>query len=119
MGAVMSMSDTELLESAAKAAGLDVVKRSDGERPGEVLVYGWHRGIWRPLTDDGDALRLAVKLRISVEPDFERVDCYMNRELLSTGFIYGMSPHKGDLNAATRRSIVYAAAVLGERNEFD
>ena len=61
------MADKELLELAAKAAGLKlaelggriVIQEVDGQP-----VY------WNPLTDDGDALRLAVKLSISIiSPD--------------------------------------------------
>lgn len=53
------MLDRELLELAAKAAGIDY-------RPQYDLVktsIGWDT--WDPLTDDGDALRLAVKHRLS------------------------------------------------------
>jgi hypothetical protein len=57
------MTDRELLEFAAKAAGLRldhlsgrVVRREADGQP----VY------WNPLTDDGDALRLAVKRRFHI-----------------------------------------------------
>ena len=53
-----------LLEAAARAAGM---------RPfhawGKVFVDGSglpQKADWNPLTDDGDALRLAVKLQMSV-----------------------------------------------------
>jgi hypothetical protein len=44
------MTDQELLELAAKACGLEEAK----------LRIEFNQ--WNPLTDDGDALRLAVKL---------------------------------------------------------
>ena len=50
------MNDRELLELAAKAAGIEL--QDD---------HYWRDGFWtrwNPLTDDGDALRLAVKLNI-------------------------------------------------------
>ena len=53
------MTDRELLEMAAKAAGIadgDVFYDMDNDKE------------WNPLTDDGDALRLAVKLYIGVRP---------------------------------------------------
>ena len=53
------MTDHELLEMAAKAAGIadgDVFYDMDNDKE------------WNPLTDDGDALRLAVKLYIGVRP---------------------------------------------------
>ena len=56
--------DRELLELAAKSAGLVIVDRS-----APVSLYiasdGCHGGVlWNQLTDDGDALRLSVKLEI-------------------------------------------------------
>ena len=59
------MDDRELLELAAKAAGFgienflggrEIVRRDPDGQP----VY------WNPLKDDGDALRLAVKLRLNL-----------------------------------------------------
>jgi len=50
------MSDRELLEMAAKAAGIEL--------PNPTLRVTHMRGVapklWNPLTDDGDALRLAA-----------------------------------------------------------
>lgn len=62
------MNDRELLELAAKAAGLEI--ESWGEMNGN--AYGWHvvsehvSQPWWPLTDDGDALRLAVRVGVCV-----------------------------------------------------
>jgi hypothetical protein len=94
--------DRELLELAAKAAGYDYAKH------GGYIVVDGIPGNWNPLTDDGDALRLAVKLGIGTihhlgwgqvfQPSLEhRID-----------FVYD-----GDALAATRRAIVRAAAVIG------
>ena len=61
------MSDRELLELAANAVGLRVV---DHNHPISLYVESdkCKEGVrWNPLTDDGDALRLSVKLRIWVE----------------------------------------------------
>src|SRR5690554_3749924 len=58
----IDMSDNELLELAAKAAGYSLTKGSRGCR--EFLCK---RGVyWNPLEDDGDALRLASKLLIDI-----------------------------------------------------
>lgn len=91
------MTDRELLEMAAKAAGIDWVDdTSVGHARGLRLKTG---SFWNPLTDDGDALRLAVKLKLRwthiiwVSPVFE--------------------PYIGDVDAATRRAIVRAAAEIG------
>jgi len=58
------MSDRELLELAAKAAGIEF----NGKRSstGGIALYCAVNGWWNPLQDDRDALRLAVKLRISI-----------------------------------------------------
>ena len=48
------MTDRELLERAAKAAGYEYAKH------GGYIVVDGIPGNWNPLTDDGDALRLAV-----------------------------------------------------------
>ncbi len=96
------MTDIELLELAAKAAGLS---HPDG-------VY-WVRNdagdSWNPLTDDGDALRLAVKLRMEV-----CVWDTVTTVMASDNAISTLSkPVNGDLYAATRRAIVMAAAEIG------
>lgn len=119
------MSDRELLEWAAKAAGLQIDKSpyngggfgNDGFDFLGNAVLDWHNGTkWNPLTDDGDALRLAVKLRLNLH--FEGFD----------GVEYACAvPHKshqgqdepiGDDEAeATRRAIVRAAAEIGRCGE--
>ena len=87
------MTDRQLLEDAAKAAGIE---------------YGWQhifsdyegstadKWDWNPLTDDGDSLRLAVKLKLWTHS--------------------GMGNFSGntvDPYAATRRAITRAAAEIG------
>lgn len=95
------MQERELLELAAKAAGVKV--EHDGK-------FAFPYGLWNPLDDDGDALRLAVKLRIEVEwLDFNTV--YASR-LRSSGrlvVVKGDDPY-----TAARRTIVYAAAEIGK-----
>ena len=56
------MTDRELLELAAKAAGISYDPSLSSEKG-----LSWYEGsqrwtVWNPLTDDGDALRLAHKL---------------------------------------------------------
>lgn len=55
------MTDRELLELAAKAAGYDYRPESSAIVVGEIL------GNWNPIDDDGDALRLAVTLRMEID----------------------------------------------------
>lgn len=114
--------DRELLELAAKAIGCLVTGWNTAQS--EVVAVLDDGSFWQPLhknriTDcDGDALRLAVKLRINLEhmvtmggADFGintwprgRGDCGVSED--------------GDLSdyeAATRRAIVRAAAEIGRQ----
>jgi hypothetical protein len=60
------MTDRELLELAARAIGLQYHSYVENELIGRGLNIGdLETPIWNPLTDDGDALRLAVRLRIA------------------------------------------------------
>ena len=54
------MTDKELLELAAKSVGIKGAWSSG--REGIRTIYSQSDDlVWNPLTDDGDALRLAVK----------------------------------------------------------
>ena len=99
------MTDRELLELAAKAAGIALADWNDGAEPyssGIGFILPSNR-MWNPLTDDGDALRLAVALGI----DIEFVDDVVFAEGNFSEFV---TP---DAAAATRRAIVRAAAEIG------
>lgn len=109
------MSDRELLEFAAKAAGIDA-HWGDGwqshmmfralPRPNSPLVANVE---WTPLTDDGDALRLAVKLQMSL-------DTALGQSLaIPLGGKDCVEQHADDPLAATRRAIVRAAAKIGRQ----
>lgn len=102
------MTDRELLELAAKAAGINIFGWTPGGHP---TTDGAYTGIWNPLTDDGDALRLAVRLHIKVLiGDAWSVDH-------STGehrTLFRVSPDEEPCQyAATRRAITRAAAEIG------
>lgn len=94
------MTDRELLGLAAKAFGIAI-----GFEGNLVYCVNCTDASWNPLTDDGDALRLAVKLKIDLS--FEGEDVVFTDENWSE-FLHG------DPCAATRRAIVRAAAVIGE-----
>ena len=108
------MTDRELLEFAAKAAGLRVV---DSSHP--VTLYidtdGCKGGVaWNPLTDDGDALRLVSFLKLHIlwasHADFVLVcndASEAQKVLIKEKVVY-------DRQAAIRRAIVRAAAKLGD-----
>lgn len=111
------MTDRELIELAATAAG--IVHEgwcSDTDlRCGLFIPMGHRtdalRPLWNPLAADGDAFRLAVTLGLAVSIEYQ-VD--------STAVLWGpptgnvREPHNGDPCAATRRAIVRAAAEIGK-----
>lgn len=101
--------DRELLELAAKAAGLNV-----GTDEGTYDDLKW----WNPLTNDGDALRLAVTLRIDVLFDGRDLpDAHVETVANEPGLEAQPWAHEAlqpDAAAATRRAIVRAAAAIGE-----
>lgn len=139
------LTDRELLELAAKAAGIKGWQSKHGywnmtNAAGEHVVCcnGWARfnpdtGAeqsptfsdavaemnWNPLVDDGDALRLAIKLGVLL--DVRYTDQAMQRHNRVT---YWIDPEHGlpmrfddcgaDLATATRRAIVRAAAEIGK-----
>ena len=111
------MADREMLELAAKAYGFGSDSGgfiwTESEYPrgsstnGALWNYkGWRdtAELWNPLTDDGDALRLAVMLGFVVEPG----KCWHSHH----GPVFGEYVLMGVM-AATRRAIVRAAAEIG------
>ena len=107
----MTDDDRNLLELAAKAAGLVYDHRYgivfSEDEDGNTLETQWN-----PLTDDGDALRLAVDLQlgISVPPVSDgRVGVVTFYGPIISIVEY---PKNGDRHAATRRAIVRAAAEI-------
>jgi hypothetical protein len=102
------MTDKELLELAAKAAKIDWFRNT---------VSGlWNKegDIWNPLTDDGDALRLAVKLGISPVFLYSKLESSFERGISARHMEIDCEQWGDDLNAATRRAITRAAAEIGK-----
>ena len=103
--------DKELLELAAKAAGYNIKAHEDGTLYSDYRCSGYW-GVFNPLNDDGDALRLAVKLGMQVTVDIGVGEVRVAHNLLYSILIESL---KGaDIYAATRRAIVRAAAAIGE-----
>ena len=118
------MDDRELLELAAKAAGLKIADWHGGGDHFLILAYppNWPRSMFSPLTDDGDALRLAVRLRLSIDhnhtADQQRwvaadrngcEGCYSPVSCVEDEF------DEQDRSFATRRAIVRAAAAIAQQ----
>jgi len=107
------MTDRELLENAAKAAGIVVswdreLNKMFFDAPSK--EFGRCGITFDPLADDGDALRLAVKLRLWVGQHEDGVtvsDLYARFTVIE-------EDHGTDDIAATRRAIVRAAAAIGK-----
>ena len=115
------MDDRTLLERAARAAGIGFNnKRTSYPSPalyrgvsGPVDEQGW----WNPLTDDGDALRLAVKLNLDILQDpvtsiSNGVEVVANEG--GDVKVWAWEERAPDPYAATRRAIVRAAAAMAK-----
>jgi hypothetical protein len=109
--------DRELLELAAKAAGVTgvLVERmaADGY-PCDFVGIGRSAAtiapLWNPRTNDGDAFRLAVKLNMTIGVEHEaQAVWFAGDELKELS-----EPLGDDPCAAMRRAIVRAAAEIGE-----
>ncbi len=110
--------DRKLLELAAKGAGLSV-KWNDqwnclfrDARPVSEFCSEWVP--WRPLADDGDALRLAVRLGIGFVPYPEKMEAFAQRHATGPIWVKVDDALNYDMEAATRRAIVLVAADIGE-----
>jgi hypothetical protein len=113
------MNDRELLEAAAKAAGyrvrwVDAPTSFNYEgfriKTGKKLPNGLDAEIrWNPLTDDGDALRLVVKLGFLVDVWLHQQVCIASNQ--GEDMVEAREEFGNDPCAATRRAIVRAAAI--------
>jgi hypothetical protein len=104
------MTDRELLELAAKAAGIPkwlYDTRNGMAWNDEVKV--WRRA-WNPLTNGDDALMLVVMLKLGIEWGMDRVYVDWNDE--PTTYLY--EDVTTDPDIALRRAIVRAAAEIGK-----
>ena len=104
------MNDRELLELAAKAAGVDVENAEWHEDGYYWMPLGTR--YWNPFVNDGDALRLAVELKLSMD---------LFDDIIAVGYTTHngivdqvVEPPGTDPYAATRRAIVRAAAEIGK-----
>ncbi|HBO0952575.1 hypothetical protein I5L34_02705 [Pseudomonas aeruginosa] len=117
------MNDRTLLELAARAAGMNIQRsRLDDPLHRDFLMNG--EGVrnpgqcsfpWNPRDDDGDALRLAVRLNMDI-----RYESYDSGVAVIVGGAWDGAPEavheifERDGPRATRRAIVRAAAEIGK-----
>lgn len=100
----------ELLELAALASGVDY--RGYENWCEDFSAYDPETDCnyrWNPLDDDGDALRLAVNLELSI--DFAK---WCNTVYYGVDKFVQEDWHNKDPHAATRLAIVKAAAEIGK-----
>ena len=116
------MDNRTMLELAAKAAGIEYTIEDDDYYVSHKFFGLWlvkhhepseyEKRYWNPLTDDGDALRLAIDLQlgISIPPVVDgRIDVVTFYGPILSVIEY---PVSGDRHAATRRAITRAAAEI-------
>ena len=106
--------DRELLELAAQAAGYSLSEVNDMIWSDAEAEYVH----WNPLTDDGDALRLAVKIGMEFAADDEATHCaFAYARVRGAGDSHIFEPIIDDSCKALRRAIVRAAAELQRAKE--
>lgn len=105
------MNDKEFLLLAAKACGY-TVHSSDERATGIYIVVDRQISYWSPLTDDGDALRLAADLRLKVLPGKHKGDgCTVESQRPG---IPGCTTFRDDKREQMRLAIVLVAAEIGK-----
>jgi hypothetical protein len=109
------MSDRELLELAAKAAGMTGcwIEYDQSKWLNPSGYYVLPHALWNPLNDDGDALRLAASLKMDVLQDSDSVNVkrYVGPDVDHQYLAY--ETIEGDRLKTTRLAIVRAAAEIG------
>lgn len=105
------MTDRELLELAAKAAGIEGVIKETAD--GVLWLFRHDGGSpWNPLEDDGDTLRLAVFLRLHIKPGKHLGDgCTVETQRPG---IAGCTAFYDDKAQQMRQATVRAAAEIGK-----
>ena len=107
------MSDRELLRLAAIACG-----ELHGEWVGNDAYFDGVLSRWNPITDDGDALRLAVKVGMEFAADDEATHCaFAYARVRGAGDSHIFEPVVDDPCKAMRRAIVRAAAEIGRQHD--
>jgi hypothetical protein len=118
------MTDRELLELAAKAAGFRFFYTYDENLSEPCIEIDGFPQPWNPLARDGDALQLAVRIGIDLLFTAEDVEAVAtqharqeDQEMISPWACESWTLKPQDTYEATRRAIVRAAAEIGKEME--
>ena len=105
------LGDRELLELAAKAAGIECEWHNGCGDALYLTAPDAQRIFWNPLRDDGDAFRLATALMLTIY-HAELAVIVKHKQYSWEWMGEGVHETDGDRNASTRRVIVKAAAAM-------
>ena len=112
------MNDRELLELAAKAAGIPVSWEPAHNCHWISLGHGLEHKPWNPLQDDGDAFGLMVRLGLDVQFSPEAVEVVAHQHARLDGkeavapWAWESLLNLRDPTIAARRAVVRAAAAI-------
>lgn len=115
------MNDRELLELAAKAAGIEAQYSDNFGDFSIVEPYSMGEQRWNPLTDDGDAFRLAVSLSLVIRHSANRMEAYlMGYPSKKASELFHYDPDRPahdqpQQQASARRAIVLAASKMASQ----
>ena len=108
------MTDRELLEAAAMAAGIKILcdphgawRNCTGREPAMNIFSA---PLWNPLTDDGDCARLEAQLMLHVEWRPMLGTVYVGTAEIGAFVAWGV-----DRQAARRKATVRAAAAMAPK----
>lgn len=104
---MMTTSDKELLELAAKAAGIEGFWDGKG-------INENNKPYWNPLKNLTNAFDLLIKLKMKISMKEKQAKVYWNDRSVFEFFVHEDGSHKQSPEAAARRAIVRAAAAIGE-----
>ncbi len=121
------MTDKELIQLAAKAAGITLVpytwnKGTGWDHEGFYVAGDRSGSEWNPIENDGDAFRLAVALNLDILQDPLPLKTNSVEVVANDHEHAGVQPWAWEFRApdpvaATRRAIVRVAAEIGKNKE--
>lgn len=110
----------ELIEFAAIAIGLTLVRWNDGNEPysnGQGFILE-DNSLWNPLTNSDQALNLCASLKINLEYDDIGVEAIATTSMFFHGaecpWRFECFASHESKNAAVRHAIVFVAAKIGK-----